>query len=365
MSETESQPTQASKVAGETILAGKSANHVLDPKSGGIRDNTNMSGIRGFLVDTLPGYAMLILFGILAVVFSMVMPESFATLRNARALLAQNAVVSIAALAAMMPLIVGKLDISFASMFGLASVLAAGMLEGQGIPLPITILIILTVASLWGSIHALLIVRFDLDSLVVTLGSSSILTGLVLLYTGGRVLYEGFPEPLLKLGSGTFLGIQYPVFIMIAIGFIMWFALNKPPWGRHLYATGDNKEAARLRGLPTSRLMSSVFVISSVTAAIGGILLAARNGVGHPTVYNKLLLPAFAAAYLGTAAFRIGRFNPAGTILAMYLLAMGANGLKFMGAPFWVDDVFNGVALVVAIGLAKIGRRAQLRRRGR
>lgn len=360
MTETES-PNSASGSKGSQDLKNPAGTVALD----GSIDITTEAGTRGFLVDTLPGLAMSLLLVILILFFSVLMPDSFATVRNARALLSQNAIVSIAALAVMMPLIVGKLDISFAAMFGLANVLAAGMSGQQGIPLWLTVLIILAIGAVWGSIHALLVVRFELDSLVVTLGSSSVLTGLVLLYTEGRVLHDDFPPFLIELGSGTFLGLQYPVYVMLAVVFVMWFSLNYPPWGRHLYATGENREAARLRGLPTAQLIASAFLISSMTAAMGGILLAARNGVGHPTVYSKLLLPAFAAAFLGTAAFRIGRFNPAGTVLAMYLLAVGANGLKFLGAPFWVDDVFNGVALVVAIGLAKIGRTAQLRRRGR
>lgn len=316
-------------------------------------------------VDRLPSLAMLGLFGLIVVGFILAKPESFGTLRNAKALLSQNAIASIAALAVMMPLITREFDISFASLIGLSNVLVAGLTSQQGITLGVAIGLTLGVGLLVGSIHAVLVLRFKLDSLVVTLGTSSILTGLVLWYTGGRVIHGDLPQSLIALGSGTLFGLQYPVFVMLAVVVALWFALEKPPWGRHVYATGENSEAARLRGLPTTRLVATTFIIASVTSALAGILLAARNGVGHPTAAGALLLPAFAAAFLGTAAFRIGQFNPWGTVLAVYLLAVGVTGLKFVGAPFWVDNVFNGLALIIAIGLARFGGTIQVSRTGR
>jgi len=320
---------------------------------------------RRVAVERVPGFAMLILFGVVVLGFTLARPGSFGTIDNAKALLSQNAIVSIAALAVMMPLIAREFDISFASMIGLANVLAAGLTSQQGLPLWLACVVILGIGALVGGLHAILVLWLGLDSLVVTLGTSSVLTGAVLWYTGGSVLHENLPQSLLDLGSKTLLGLQYPVYVMLVVLVVLWFVLEKPPWGRHLYATGENREAARLRGLSTTRLVAATFVIASVTSSLAGILLAARNGVGHPTAANALLLPAFAAAFLGTAAFRIGQFNPFGTVLAVYLLAVGVNGLKFLGAPFWVDNVFNGIALVIAIGLARLGRTAQLRTTGR
>lgn len=356
----------------ETGVGGASQEEMAtDPRSPETHDRlpadeaASVEGWRLVMVERLPGLAMLGLFGVVVLGFTLAKPDSFGTLRNAKALISQNAIVSIAALAVMMPLITREFDISFAALIGLSNVLVAGLTSEQGLPLWLAIVVVLGVGLVVGTLHSLLVLWLKLDSLVVTLGTSSVLTGLVLWYTGGRVISENLPESLLTLGSGTLLGLQYPVFVMLAVVMVLWFSLEKPPWGRHLYAAGEHREAARLRGLPTTRLVASTFIIASITSSLAGILLAARNGVGHPTAAGALLLPAFAAAFLGTAAFRIGQFNAWGTVLAVFLLAVGVNGLKFLGAPFWVDNVFNGIALIVAIGLARLGRTAQLSRTGR
>jgi ribose transport system permease protein len=302
----------------------------------------------------LPRFGMVGLFIALIVIFSILRPVSFANSANLRTILVESAVLTILALAVMIPLIANDFDLSVASVLGLASILAAGLPAKQGLPVPVVIVAVLAVGGVVGLVHALLIVKFDLPSVVVSLGTSTVLGGLVLWYTGGAVLYEGVPAALTNLGSKSFLGLPLPVYYMIVVAAVLWFVLERRPWGRNLYAVGSSEVAARLAGVNTARMRATALIACSTLAALAGLILTARVGSGNPSISNAYFLPAFAAAFLSLAAFRLGFFNPLGVVLSVYLLAVGVNGLTILGVPSWVEPVFNGTALIVAIGLARL-----------
>jgi ribose transport system permease protein len=287
--------------------------------------------------------------------FSIAEPETFATSRNFQSILASNAIVALVALGLMVPLIAGQFDLSVAALAGLASVLAAGLASKQGIPLAPALGMVMAAALLVGLVNAGLIVRLNLESIVITIGTSSLIIGFTLGYTEGAVIATGVPQALIDFGRQELFGLQYQVYAMFAVALALWLVLEHTPWGRFLYAIGANDEAARLAGVPVARLRAVSLALSAMIAAVAGILLTARLGAGHPTTANDFLLPSFAAVYLGTAAFRIGFFNPWGTVIAVYLVAVGVTGLKLMGAPFWLDDVFNGTALIIGVLLASAG----------
>lgn len=301
-----------------------------------------------------PRFGMVGLLVLLITIFCILRPVSFANSANFRTILVESAVLTILALAVMIPLIANDFDLSVASVLGFASILAAGLPAKQGLSVPLTILVVIGVGLLVGAVHALLIVRADLPSVVVTLGSSTFLGGLVLWYTGGSVLYEGVPQSLKDLGSTSFLGLPLPVYYMVVVAAVLWFVLERRPWGRYLYAVGSSENAARLAGVNTARMRASALIACSALAALAGLILTARVGSGNPSISNAYFLPAFAAAFLSLAAFRLGFFNPLGVVLSVYLLAVGVNGLTLLGVPSWVEPVFNGTALVVAIGLARL-----------
>ena len=312
------------------------------------------AGASGRVWQALPRFGMVGLLVALIVIFSILRPVSFANGANFRTILVESAVLTILALAVMIPLIANDFDLSVASVLGLASIFAAGFPAREGLPVPITIVAVLAVGMLIGLAHALLIVRFGLPSVVVTLGTSTLAAGIVLWYTGGAVLYEGVPEGLTNLGASSFLGLPLPVYYMIVVAAALWFVLERRPWGRNLYATGSSEVAARLAGVNTGRTRAIALITCSTLSALAGLILTARVGSGNPSISEAYFLPAFAAAFLSLAAFRLGFFNPLGVVLSVYLLAVGVNGLTKLGVPFWVEPVFNGTALILAIGLARL-----------
>lgn len=295
---------------------------------------------------------------IIIVGFSIARPHSFATVSNFRTVLVESSVLTLVALAVTIPLIANDFDLSVASALGFTSILAAGLPARQGLSVPVTILLVLVVGVVLGAIHGLLIVKIGLSSVVVTLGSSTILTGLTLWYTGGKVLYQDIPTSLTNLGRNSLIGVPLPVIYMAVITAVLWFVLERRPWGRFLYAVGSSEASARLAGVRTARVRVAALISCSTLCAIAGVVLTAYLGAGNPSISSSYFLPAFAGAFLSLAAFKIGFFNPLGVVLSVYLLAFGVSGLTMMGAPFWVEPVFDGVALIVALLLARasIGR---------
>lgn len=299
-------------------------------------------------------FAVVGLIALLVLVFSLLRPDTFATVANAQTILVESAVLTVLSLAVMVPLIVNEFDLSLAAVLGLAAMLAAGLPARQGFSVALTLVAILVMALAVGAVHAGLIVGLKLPSFVVTLGTNSVLAGLILLYSGGAVVYEAIPDGIRIIGTASIAGIGLPILLMAAITAVLWFVLTQRPIGRFFYAVGANEPAARLAGVPTARIRVLALISAPVLAAVAGLVLTARVGSANPTSYSAFFLPAFAAAFLSLAAFQIGKFNPLGVVAAVYLLAVGVGGLSQLGVPSWVDPVFNGAALVVAIALSRL-----------
>jgi ribose transport system permease protein len=134
--------------------------------------------------------------------------------------------------------------------------------------------------------------------------------------------------------------------------------LEHTPFGRYLYATGSGRDAARLAGVRTEVLLAIAFVLSGLVSGLAGVMQTTVLGSANPDVGAQFLLPAFAAGFLGATAIKPGRFNVPGTILALFVLAIGIAGLSQLGAPLWVSPVFNGLALILAVALAVRRRRS-------
>ncbi|MDQ2738441.1 MAG: ABC transporter permease, partial [Actinomycetota bacterium] len=160
------------------------------------------------------------------------------------------------------------------------------------------------------------------------------------------------PMGFAKFGTGQLFGITYPVYVMVVVALLLWYVLERTPAGRRVYATGGNPQAAALAGVRTSRVILFALITSGMIAALSGLLLTSQLSTGDPTVGPGYLLPVIAAVFLGSTQFRGGRFNIWGTVVAAYTLAVGVKGLQLAGLPVWIPDLFNGAALLFAVGLA-------------
>jgi ribose transport system permease protein len=200
-------------------------------------------------------------------------------------------------------------------------------------------------------------VLLGLDSLIVTLGTSTFISGLILWMSNSQTV-SGVSEDLIDwVVVKQLFGIPLAFYYGIAIGLVMFYVFEFMPVGRRLLFVGRGRSVARLSGIRVVRLRWGAFAISGMISAFAGVLYAGTLGSADPTSALSFLLPAFAAAFLGATTIQPGRFNPIGSIAAVYFLVTGITGLQLLGVQTFVQQLFYGGALVLAVALSQLARR--------
>jgi ribose transport system permease protein len=306
-------------------------------------------------------YALVILFVVTLIFFSLWSKTSstFPTAANIRNVLGNQAVTGILALAILIPLICGEFDFSVGPVSGLTQVLCAGFMARLGFPLVFAVLVPIVIGALIGLSNGNTVARVGVNSLIVTLGVSTVLLGVVEWYTKGLTISLGISQTLVNAASGNWLGIPRTLYYLAVVALLVYYLIEHTPYGRYLHSIGSNSQAARLVGLRVDRLVLISFVLSGALAGFAGILLVARNGGASPQIGTIAdSLQALAAAFLGATAIKPGRFNVVGTLVAIFFLAFTVTGLSLAGVANWIDDVFNGAALFIAVLISTvIGRK--------
>lgn len=299
----------------------------------------------------LDRFSGLYVLAIVIIFFSIVLPDTFPTTTTLKGVANDQAITAVLALALIIPLAAGVYDLSIAGMLGFSVMLTAYFQE-QGWPVLVAILIALLAGILIGAVNGFVVVRLHVNSFIATLGMSSVLLAGAAWVSNGRAISTGFNETFLKASRNDLLGIPLPVGYLVVIAAILYFIMEYRPVGRYLLATGGNPDAARLAGVRTDRIVWGSLIAAGFLSALAGVILIAKLGIADPNVGGAYLLPAFSAAFLGATQFKNGRVNVLGTLLAVYLLAVGVKGLQLSGAALYVTDLFNGLALIVAVALA-------------
>lgn len=289
-------------------------------------------------------------------IFSVWLPSTFPTSTNVTLTLSSQTVILVLALAVTLPLRAGDFDLSLSMvMVGSASII--GMLTTRDhMSLLPAVLIAVACAVGIGAINALLIVGIGIDSFVATLGMMTFLGGAIDGYTGSSAIV-GLPTSLHTIALSSWGPLPSMVYIGWGFAAVLWFVYEYTPFGRRLLFTGGNPSAARLAGIKVARVRSTAFISGSIVAALAGVLLAGGLGAVDPTSGGAYLLSPYAAAFLGMTVIQFRRFNVVGTVVGVYVLAVGVSGLQLLGVQSWVSDVFNGLMLVVAVTAATLLRK--------
>ncbi|MDX3804610.1 ABC transporter permease [Streptomyces sp. AK04-3B] len=317
--------------------------------------------LRGHLIGT---YGLLTLTVLLFLVFSLALPDTFPTLDNISSILSNQSIPAMLALGAMIPIVTGKFDLSVGYGLGLAHVLTMQLVVNNGWPWPVACVVVIVGGGIIGVLNGLLVEFAKIDSFIATLGTGSVLyacTGWIT--DGARIVPgpQGLPPAFTDLYDSKFLGLPVPAFYVLGLAVVLWLLLERLPLGRYLYVIGSNARAADLVGIPTRRYGVYAFAGSGIVVGFAGVLLAAQQQIGNPSVGMDYLLPAFVGALLGSTAIKPGRANAAGTVVAVAILAIGLAGIQQLGAEFWATSLFNGGTLLLAVGLAGYSARRRLR----
>ncbi len=300
--------------------------------------------------------ALILVWLLLIAGFGAAMPTSFLNWGNFAILFASYAPAALLALAIIVPLTAGDYDLSVGATLTLSSCVIGVLNVWQGLPIGLAIGLALCAGAAVGLVNAFFIIYVRIPSLVVTLGTTSLITGLVQWMTNSSTIGGIDNSLVMAVVGGRFLGVPYAFYYAIAAAVVMSYVFDFTPLGRRLLFVGRGREVARLNGIAVDRVRLGALVTSGVLAAGAGVLYAGVLGSADPYSGLNFLLPAFAAAFLGATTILPGRFNPWGAIVAVYFLATGITGLTMLGIPLWVTNVFNGGALILAVTISQFTR---------
>lgn len=310
-------------------------------------------------VEAAERFGLPALFLVMVLIFSVQLPDTFATTTNWRAIATSQSVLAVAAMALMLPLITGRFDISIGAIVGVSSIVTAAAMSNYDLPLLAAVALALLAGLAIGTVNGLLVAYLGVNSIIATLGMTIVLAGLVQAYTQGIPISSGLSPTLTGLSADSVFGVPVLFVIMLAVGAATSVLLNQMSFGRFMVATGSNELSARLNGMPVRAIVLGSFAIAGLLAGVAGILQVASQGNGNPQIGGiTFILPALAAVFLGATTLKPGTYNVAGTILGLLFIGVAVSGLAILGAQPWVTDVFYGLAVILAVTLS-----AQFRRR--
>jgi ribose transport system permease protein len=290
----------------------------------------------------------------MVVAFSIAIPDIFLTPLTLQTTLGDSAITGLLALGVMLPLVTGIFDLSIAQVAGFAMVLASWLQVRHDLDTSAICVVTLAASMLFGVVSAVLVTKLSVNSLVATLGVSTVALGVTEIIAGGNAIQPDFDPAFVEFGRGDLANIPLPFIYVLVIAFAMYYVLEYTTLGRRLHATGGNPVAARLAGINTQRLQVLVLLISALMAGFAGLVLATKVGVSTDSTAGAFLFPAVAALFLGATQIKEGP-NPWGTVLGVIILASGMKGLQLMGASPGVGNFFSGAVLLIAVAISGRG----------
>jgi ribose transport system permease protein len=312
---------------------------------------------------TVERYALFIIWALVIVIFSVLKPKIYPTLSNTSTILGSQSTLLFLALGLMIPLTVAEYDLSVAYNLVFSSLVVARLNVQDHVNILLAVIVGLLVGTLIGVGNAVLVVVCGIDSFVATLGTGTFIGGLALWISNSNVI-GGISSSLTNpIVVDKLFSIPLEFYYGIALAFVLWALYSLTPLGQRLLFVGRNRDVARLSGVRVGSVRFWSLVASGFFAGVAGVVSAGNSGAADPTSGLSLLLPAFAAVYLGATTITPGRFNPWGTVAAVYFLVSGITGLEIIGAGTYVQDLFYGGALVVAVGLSIYAKRRLVRRK--
>jgi ribose transport system permease protein len=301
-------------------------------------------------------YAIIGIWIAMAGVYAGLMPDTFLRMSVLKTIFSSQLPLVFLGLGAMITLVVGEFDMSIASTLGLSATIVPVLVTQEHTNFGVACVVAILAAGTVGLVNGLVVVLAGVSSLIVTLGNATLLLGIASLISH-QTMVSGLSTHLADVVLHPILGLPLTFYIGLIVALVLVHIIAFTPLGRHMVFVGSNSDVARLAGVRVDLIRIGAFIAGSTIAGVGGVLLAASVGGFDSTSSPSYLLPTFASVFLGTAVIRPGRFNPIGTLVGVYFMATGILGLELLGHNGWVENVFYGASLIIAVGLATIVRR--------
>jgi fructose transport system permease protein len=296
---------------------------------------------------------------IVACVFFATRSDRFLTGENFSLILQQVMVVGVIAIGQTLIILTAGVDLSCGTVMALGGIVMTKLAVEHGLPVPVAIGAGLAVTTLLGAVNGLLVSAIRLPPFIVTLGTLNIAFAITQLYSQAQTVTE-LPASMTALG-GTFrvggTAVVYGVVVMLLLYALTWYVLRATASGRHVYAVGNNPEAARLTGIATQRVLLGVYVAAGVLYGIASLLSVARTGVGDPNAGQTENLDAITAVVLGGTSLFGGRGAVFGSLVGTLIVGVFRNGLTLMGVSSVYQILITGILVILAVGTDELSRR--------
>ena len=303
----------------------------------------------------LRGNGILLAF-IALIALGAVQSEHFLTAENFANVARQASIAGILGIGMTFVILTAGIDLSVGSILGIVSIGFASVLAG-GVPWPIAILVALAIGAVVGGLNGLGITRGGVQPFIMTLAMLVIARGVTLTYSDAKPIRAGdAAADIAWIGNGSLAGIPVPFLLFLGIAALAWFTLNHTTFGRAVYAVGDNLEAARLSGIPTRRIIFSVYVISGLCAAISALIVVSRLAAAEATQGEGFELDAIAIVVIGGTSLFGGSGGVGGTLIGAGIVAAVNNLLNLLGVPPFSQRIAKGLIILGAVLLERRAR---------
>ena len=286
--------------------------------------------------------------------------DRFLTGENLSLVLQQVMVVGVIAIGQTLIILTGGIDLSCGMVMALGGIVMSKLAAELGLPVPLAIACGLGVTTLFGVVNGVLVTAVKLPSFIVTLGTMNIAFAVTQLYSNSQTITE-LPDAMTALG-GTFdiagTSVVYGVVVLLLLYSLSWFGLRETASGRHVYAVGNNPEAARLTGIATDRVLLGVYVLAGLLYGIASLLSVARTGVGDPQAGQTENLDAITAVVLGGTSLFGGRGVVLGSLVGALIVGVFRNGLTLMGVSSVYQVLVTGILVILAVATDQLSRRS-------
>ena len=294
-----------------------------------------------------------------ACVFFATRSDRFLTGDNLSIVLQQVMVVGVIAIGQTLVILTAGVDLSCGTVMALGAIVMTKLAAELGVSVPLAIVVGVGATTLFGFLNGLLVTRINLPPFIVTLGTLNIAFAITQLYSNAQTVTD-LPDAMNALGGTFHVGgttVVYGVVVMLALYALTAFVLRETAAGRHVYAVGNNPEAARLTGIATPRVILAVYVLAGVLYGIAALLSVARTGVGDPNAGQTENLDAITAVVLGGTSLFGGRGTVLGSLVGALIVGVFRNGLTLMGVPSVYQILITGILVILAVATDQLSRR--------
>lgn len=313
-----------------------------------------MKTSRAQVVEFFSENGFIIIFLLWCLFLSLATP-AFLTLSNLMIVLRQASIVGIVAIGEALIVLMGAgMDVSLASILGLAGVLVTSSIVDFGVPPVVAVFIGLLLGGAVGLLNGLLVTRVRINGIIVTLGMMYALEGIAFVYTKGRTIFGAAMQGLAPLSRGYVTVLPVPVILLFLFYAVAYYVLNYTVFGAHVYAVGNNERASWLSGIPVDQLRLVGYVVAGLLAGFGGAMQAARMGSATGGMGAEFLFPILTAVILGGFSLSGGRGRIQNVLIAAIFLTTINNGLILLGVSIYAQKIISGAILVAALSLDRL-----------